>query len=149
MAGFTKLFPSLVNSTIWRADDKTRLVWITMLALADRDGVVEASLPGLADAARVSLEECKRALGILMSPDEYSRTKDHEGRRIAEVDGGWRLLNHAKYRWKLSAEERREQARVRQERFRAKGKPLPGETAYDRAVRSGDESAADRLLNGQ
>ena len=120
-----------------------------MLALADRDGIVEASLPGLADAARVTIEECQRALGILMSPDEYSRTRDHEGRRVEVVDGGWRLLNHAKYRWKLSADERREQARIRQARFRAKGKPLPGEEAYERALRAGDTAAAERMLDGR
>lgn len=120
-----------------------------MLALADRDGIVEASLPGLADAARVTIEECQRALGILMSPDEYSRTRDHEGRRVEVVDGGWRLLNHAKYRWKLSADERREQARIRQARFRAKGKPLPGETAYVRAVSAGDDATAERMLDGR
>ena len=33
-----------------------------------------------------------------MSPDPDSRTKDHGGRRIEEIDGGWRLLNHAKYK---------------------------------------------------
>lgn len=33
-----------------------------------------------------------------MSPDAYSRTPDNEGRRIEPIDGGWRLLNHEKYR---------------------------------------------------
>lgn len=33
-----------------------------------------------------------------LSPDKWSRTTDNEGRRIEPIDGGWRLLNHAKYR---------------------------------------------------
>jgi hypothetical protein len=33
-----------------------------------------------------------------MSPDPDSRTPEHEGRRIEVIDGGWRLLNHEKYR---------------------------------------------------
>ncbi len=69
-----------------------------MLAMADRNGRVWASIPGLAKEAGVPLEDAERALKDFLSPDEYSRTKDHEGRRIKEIDGGWLLLNHAKYR---------------------------------------------------
>jgi hypothetical protein len=118
MTGYTKLFASIVHSTIWRAPNHIRLVWVTMLALANRDGVVEASIPGLADAARVTLEECEEALEALMSPDPYSRTKDHEGRRIEEADGGWLLLNYAVYRDRMSKEHQRELARKRKQRQR-------------------------------
>ena len=69
-----------------------------MLAMADRKGRVWASLPGLANRARVSLEEAEAAIHKFMSPDKYSRTSDFEGRRIEVIDGGWRLLNHEKYR---------------------------------------------------
>lgn len=95
---FTKLFSSITASTIWAAPDHTRIVWITMLAMADQHGRVLASIPGLANISRVTIEACEAALAELMSPDKYSRTKDHEGRRIEEIDGGWRLLNHGKYR---------------------------------------------------
>lgn len=111
MNGYTKLFGSIVASTIWREPNPTRIVWITMLALANRFGVVEASMPGLADLAKVSIPECQEALLKLSSPDEYSRTKEHEGRRIKEVEGGWQILNYGKYRDKLSAEERKEYKR--------------------------------------
>ncbi len=120
MSGYTKLFSSILHSTVWLADGPTRLVWITMLALTDRDGTVEASVPGLAKAAGVTREECDRALAFFTAPDPDSRTKDHEGRRIAAIDGGWRLLNHAKYRERASAEEVREKnaERKRAERER-------------------------------
>lgn len=95
---FTKLFTSITESTVWFEPDSTRLVWITMLAMADRKGRVFASTTGLAHRARVSEEQCEEALRCFLSPDTKSRTKEHEGRRIAEVDGGWVLLNHAKYR---------------------------------------------------
>lgn len=100
MSGYTPLFSSIIASTIWRESKETKIVWITMLAMADARGVVEASIPGLADMAKVSLDECKAALVVLSSPDEYSRTKDHDGRRIEEVDGGWCILNIAKFREK-------------------------------------------------
>lgn len=69
-----------------------------MLAMADQHGRVWASIPGLSNMARVTIEKCEEAIASLSSHDKYSRTKDHEGRRIEEIDGGWRLLNHAKYR---------------------------------------------------
>jgi hypothetical protein len=69
-----------------------------MLAMKDAKGVVEGSIPGLAKAAGITLPECENGLQRLLSPDPYSRTKDNEGRRIAEVDGGWLILNHEKHR---------------------------------------------------
>jgi hypothetical protein len=112
MTGYTKLFGTIVASTIWREDKETKIVWITMLAMANKLGIVEASIPGLADMARVTIPEVERALECLEGPDRYSRTKDHEGRRIRAVDGGWLVLNHAKYRAKMNADERREYFRV-------------------------------------
>lgn len=120
MANYTKLFSSILHSTIWQAPDHVRLVWITLLALKDRDGVVEASVPGLARAAGVSLAATEQALALLMAPDPYSRTPDHEGRRIVAVDGGWSVLNHDKYNDKSSAEEYLAKNAARQARLRAR-----------------------------
>lgn len=95
---FTKLFSSITESTLWCEPDRVRLVWITMLAMADARGRVWASVPGLANRARVPLEDAEEAIQRFLSPDKYSRTPEHEGRRIEVIDGGWRLLNHEKYR---------------------------------------------------
>lgn len=95
---FTKLFSSITESTLWCEPDRVRLVWITMLAMADARGRVWASVPGLANRARVPVEDAEEAIQRFLSPDKYSRTPDHEGRRIEIIDGGWRLLNHEKYR---------------------------------------------------
>jgi hypothetical protein len=145
--GFTKLFGSLIHSTIWREADHVRLVWITMLAMVNRDGVVESSVPGLADAARVSLEQCEEALVKLSSPDKYSRSKEHEGRRIAEADGGWALLNHAAYRKRMSAEDQREKGAARVRKHRAAQapahqavSPVTGRTLHSVTVTPGNES---------
>ncbi len=69
-----------------------------MLAMADRLGRVWASIPGLANRARVPIEDAQTAIEKFLSPDKFSRTPDNEGRRIEPIDGGWRLLNHEKYR---------------------------------------------------
>lgn len=105
---YTKLFASITASTVWQEPAGTRLVWITMLAMSDQHGAVYASVPGLARIANVPLDETIAALATLSAPDQWSRTPDHDGRRIAPLDGGWRLLNHAKYRATRSAEDRRE-----------------------------------------
>ncbi len=118
MAGYTKLFNSILASTIWREEKETKILWITMLAMADKDGMVEASIPGLSDLARLTVKETQKALGILESPDEFSRTKEHEGRRIEPVLGGWLVLNHAHYRQKMDMDERREYLRLKKQESR-------------------------------
>jgi hypothetical protein len=95
---FTKLFSSITESTVWCEPDRTRLVWICMLSMADRLGRVWASVPGLANRARVPVDDVRIAIETFLSPDPDSRTPDYEGRRIEVIDGGWRLLNHEKYR---------------------------------------------------
>lgn len=129
MPGYTKLFNSILASTIWLEDDQTRIVWIAMLAMADKNGVVEAAMPGLANIARVSQKACKAALEKLQGPDPHSRSQEHEGRRIAAIDGGWQVLNHPKYRAKMGQDERREYNRIRQRAYRAGVTPASTDVA--------------------
>ena len=118
MPNYTKLFNSIVTSTIWTEDDKTRIVWITMLALADQNGEVHASIPGLARLAGVPLSDVESAITKFLNPDQYSRTPTNEGRRIAAIDGGWELLNHAKYRRMASLADQKDANAKRQKRHR-------------------------------
>lgn len=109
--GFTKLFDGLTESTVWVEPYPTRVLWVAMLSWADQLGRVQGTIPGIARRAGITLEECEAAVQSFMSPDRYSRTPDHEGRRIEKIDGGWRLLNHAKYRgMRDDAERKRYQA---------------------------------------
>jgi len=121
---YTKLFEQILESTVWCEPDSTRVVWITMLAMSDRDGEVLASVPGLANRAHVTVDQAREALTCFLSPDPDSRTKDYEGRRIAEIDGGWVLLNHVKYRDLLDAEAEKERKRKWWEEHRGKGRKL-------------------------
>jgi hypothetical protein len=105
MAGYAKLFSSILTSTIWGETHTTVRVWIAMLASADADGVVEGSVPGFARVACVTREEMQEALAVLHAPDPDSRTQDHEGRRIETIEGGWLILNYAKYREQAQAKE--------------------------------------------
>lgn len=51
-----------VASTVWREDDKPRVVWITLFALSDRAGYVGGSVPGLADLARAFVNKYRQFL---------------------------------------------------------------------------------------
>ena len=120
MYGYTKLFETIVGSSLWGEPYATRIVWITMLAVKDREHLVRLSVPGLARIANVTLEECVAALKALSSPDPDSRTKEEDGRRIREVDGGWFVVNGEKYRQMFSLEERREYLRRKQAEYRSR-----------------------------
>lgn len=120
MNGYTKLFSSIVTSSLWSEDSDTRIVWITLLAMADQHGEVQAAIPGLARMAGVTIERTEAALAMFLAPDEYSRSKENEGRRIEVIDGGWALLNHAKYRHMASIDDQREKTRIRVQRHRAR-----------------------------
>lgn len=117
---YTKLFHSILDSTIWDESDATVRIWFTLLAMCDKDGEVHASLPGLARRARKTREEVIAALEVFMSPDPDSSSQVAEGRRIERIDGGWRLINHRKYRDMSSIEDKRERWAKAQAKAREK-----------------------------
>jgi hypothetical protein len=98
MSGYVKIFETILDSSIWSESISTRVVWITMLAMADAEGFVCASVSGLARRANVTREQCEEALAAFLAPDPDSKSTEFDGRRIEVVDGGWVILNHGKYR---------------------------------------------------
>jgi hypothetical protein len=129
VTGFSLLWQKILRSSIWIKESKeTRLVWITMLAMKDKEGLVQSSVIGLADAAKVTKEECEAALEVLMAPDEDDTSEVEEGRRIRKVQGGWQVINNDLYRF--STEAKREFWRETQAEYRdKKGKEKENELA--------------------
>lgn len=121
MSGFALVWGKMLESSLWVKESKeTRLVWIALLVMKDRDGIVQSSVVGLADRAKVSLPECREALRVLLSPDPDDTSKVMEGRRIVEVPGGWSIVNHDAYRF--STEAKRQYWRDQKAKSRAKQK---------------------------
>ena len=146
--GFTKLYTGILESTLWCESDRTRLVWVTMLAMADEFGRVLGSVPGLANRARVPVEDTRAALVTFLAPDPDSRTPDYEGRRVEIIDGGWRLLNHAKYRELRSEDDRREQNRQAQRRMRERKKAAKASaTVSTRHLESAESAHTEAYAN--
>lgn len=117
---FAKLFSSITESSLWSEPKEVRLLFVTMLAKADQTGYVEASLPGLARVANLSLEETETALECLKAPDPYSKNPEHEGIRVLPVPGGFMLLNYEDYRARRNGEERRDYMRDYMRKYRKK-----------------------------
>ena len=141
--GYSKLWADIADSSIWRESHTTRIVWVTLLAICNANGLVRASRLGLSDRCRVTPEELDRALLVLTSPDPDSRTPDNEGRRVEyEVGAGWRILNYSQFRERVSDDPIAEANRIRQRKHRAKGDALRHVTSHDPASASPSASAS-------
>lgn len=118
-SGFSLLWSKILHSSLWVKESKeTRLVWITLLALRNSQGVVQSSVVGLADAAKVSVDECREALKVLSAPDADDTSGVENGCRIRQITGGWQIVNHDLYRF--STEAKREFWRNQQAEYRAR-----------------------------
>lgn len=142
MAGWTKLFSSIITSSIWIHDDKVLRTWVAMLALADAKGRVEGSIPGFASICRMDIPEMERVLGILTSSDAYSRTKEEDGRRIRDIPGGWEIINYQTYKEKAQEGEGSRAPYMREYRAAKKGvTPVTRNIDTDTALDTDDREA--------
>lgn len=150
---FTLLWEKILRSSLWVVESKeTRLVWITILAMKNSEGQVFSSVIGLADAAKVTLDECREALQVLLSPDPNDTSKVEEGRRIREIPGGWQVVNHDMYRFSTDekraywAEQKAKQRKKKKQQL-VPSAQTPGEREYVEAERNGaTEEQLDEIV---
>jgi len=118
---YCKLFASLYQGTL-RGKPHEILVFTNMLAHCDKEGYVDKHFRAIADEVGLSLDEVRAAVTILESPDDESRSPEEDGRRIIRVSDnrawGWRVVNYGRYRAIKNDEDRREQNRKAQEKWR-------------------------------
>lgn len=141
MSGYTKLFNSILMSSVWEETAETRIVWVTLLALADQYGHVDGTEKSIARVARVPLDACHAALTTFLEPDPDDRSKVDEGRRIRVEDSGWLIVNHALYRDRMSLDDRRERDRLRKRAKRAMSATRPLLSANVRDVSQAEAEA--------
>ena len=76
----------------------------------------------IAEEVGLSMGDVCAALQVLESPDRESRSPEEDGRRIVLMDEhrawGWRVVNYAKYRAIRNEDDRREQNRLSQAKWR-------------------------------
>jgi hypothetical protein len=132
--GFAKLYGDrLAHSSLLDTAVATRWIFVYILAQADSHGRFRcATVAGLARAANVAVEDAERAVRELETPDPDSTTKDHEGRRLLRIPGGWQIANYARYRSYQSPRQRAEAERKRRQREDAAAKRQEREEALAR-----------------
>lgn len=118
---YCKLFASLYQGTL-RGRAHEILVFTNLLAHCDATGMVDKHPRAIAEEVGLTVDQVKEALITLESPDEESRSPELDGARISRIDAhrswGWLVVNHAKYSAIRNAEDRKEQNRISQQKWR-------------------------------
>jgi hypothetical protein len=104
-----------------------------MIVLCNEDGIIDMTPQALAARTSIPLEIIREGIELLEAPDQYSRTRDHDGRRIERIDAdrpwGWRIINYRKYRMMITAEQKREADRNRMAAKREAERRMAGDGA--------------------
>lgn len=148
---YVKLFSSLYQGTL-RGRSNEILVFTNLLAYADRHGIVDKHFKAIEDETGLSAPRVKAAIKELESPDPESRSPEMNGCRIVKMDEhrlwGWKIVNYGKYRAIRNEEDRREQNRLAQEKWRSKqnkqNKP-PSAQAEGEGEAKGEAKAKEKV----
>jgi hypothetical protein len=110
---YAKLMSRITESSLMDEEIVVRYAFMMMLAIADPQGYVIGTDIAIARRMNIPLDTLKKCLVSLMSPDENSNSKEHEGRRVIDSDceRGYFVVNYGKYRDTRDEEHRREYMR--------------------------------------
>ena len=144
---YGKLFTSLYQGTLRGCSDEI-LVFTNLIAHADAHGHVDKHYRAIAEETGIDVDRVKAALANLEAPDPESRSPEEEGRRIVPIDEhrawGWRIVNYPKYRSIRNEDDRREQNRLAQQRWRDKQKQADVSTvSQDKPLSAQAEAEAE------
>jgi len=130
---FFKVQRRIFDSSIWMEDAPTRIVWLTLMHLAQLPdnrkhghGMVVIPRVFLMKKANVSAEEFEHAIERLTSEDPYSRSDQNGGRRIEVLPNGFRLLGFEDYHDSDRYQENQKAQSERGKRRAAAAKIRPG-----------------------
>jgi uncharacterized phage protein (TIGR02220 family) len=122
---FAKVYHQIFDSSI-AEDHQVRHLFMDLLVLADREGVVDMTLEAIARRTNIPIDQVRRCIGELSKPDARSRSSDEGGVRIKLIDShrdwGWQIINFAHYRELRDEESRRLYFRDYKRKQRAKAK---------------------------
>lgn len=117
---YAKVFASLWVGTLYGKTD-AQLVFIYLLAHADKEGFVRAVPEAVAGATGMSPDRVASAIDLLESPDPESNSTELDGRRLERTGShSWQIVNYTRYRNIRDPEDRRVQNREAKRRERAR-----------------------------
>lgn len=124
-SNWTPLWSDILRSSLWVVErpnlKEVKILWVTILALKDSDGIVRAAVPGLAKESGLTLEETLGALKVLEEPDPWSSCKKEGGRRLLRTgDSEWKVVSHDDQIARIAKMRKASRNRVYQMNFRNK-----------------------------
>ena len=129
---FTPLFERILDSSINEEPTYVRWLFLALLVLQDGDHVVRGYNPyKLHRRANLTIEEVEKGLKILRSPDKRYGEQPHEGRRILEVEDGWKIVNGSFYQEEMKKIYRRKYIARKQREYRARDKVIMKQQPVD------------------
>lgn len=125
---YGKIFVEIFDSTLADFGGDTIYVFIAMVIKSDANGYLKMTPSALARTIAKPIDTVQKAIENLEKHDPDSNDPDHQGRRIipmreltnGEKNRGWWVVNKQKYILKGNPEDRKQQNREAQQRFRAK-----------------------------
>ena len=113
---YAKIFQQIYDSSVCE-DWQVMITFQQLLILSNQDGVVDMTPEAISRRTNIPLEIISHGIEKLEQPDNRSRCRDMDGRRIARLDErrdwGWFIVNYQHYREMAKAEEKREADRIR------------------------------------
>ena len=120
---YAKIFSQIYDSSI-AENYQVRHVFMDLLVLADRDGVLDMTPQAIARRTNIPMKVLMSALSALEQPDDQSRSPEGDGRRITRLDPhrdwGWQIVNFKAYHDLKDEDARRENNRRYQAEHRAR-----------------------------
>lgn len=120
---YGKHFESMYTGSMFGVGPTVFAVWGYVISHTRKDGFTELNPQLLGAVIGCPPEEIETAIEFLCSPDERSRSKDEDGRRmIREGEFDYRVVNYTSYRNILNEDERRAYNRLKKRESRARQK---------------------------
>jgi hypothetical protein len=124
---FAKIFSQIFDSSI-AEDYLVRHVFMDLIVLADRDGVVDMTLEAISRRTNVPEDVVRASVTRLLEPDARSRSHLEQGARIRPIDShrdwGWQIVNYEHYRDVRDEESRKAYFRDYKRSYRQKKENL-------------------------
>lgn len=118
---YAKIFASLYQGTL-RGHSHGLLVFTNLLAHCDAAGFADIHPRAIAEETGLTIQQVMGAIEYLEQPEIDFCLDAFDKHKIVKADDnrswGWRVINHQKYRQMRNEENRRNQNKVAQKRFR-------------------------------
>jgi len=155
MTYYRLIWSSIVDSSLYEKEDPmTRLVYLSMIAVSDPNGVVPIPLVSLGRRFNLPQEAVERAIEALCGPDPDDSSGTGAGERLQQLPKGFKIINFETYQQVYKHEKRKAQRREsfhRNKPDRTTGGPVgQGWTAgqQDKDQDQDQDQDSDRIPSG-